>query len=213
ENEVVLDEEQLLFILGGQNNTFDNDVDKAPAPTTQTMFMANLSSVDLIYDEASLSYDSDIQSKVQDHDNYLDSVDEYQEVHDMHYDGQQNYVVNSDAEYSSYSNIILYDQYVKNKAKQVVQINDKVVNASLTVELARYKEQVAIYEKRQDDTLEIAEKTRKKMLEKMKSPLRVKKGVKIAPPDYLKENYLATFTPQRHLTPEQIFWSLDILVL
>ncbi|GJY96579.1 hypothetical protein Tco_0513489 [Tanacetum coccineum] len=29
------------------------------------------------------------------------------------------------------------------------------------------------------------------------------------PPDYLKENLLATFAPQRNLTPEQIFWSID----
>ncbi|GJT94570.1 integrase, catalytic region, zinc finger, CCHC-type containing protein [Tanacetum coccineum] len=29
------------------------------------------------------------------------------------------------------------------------------------------------------------------------------------PPDYSKENLLATFTPQRNLTPEQIFWSID----
>ncbi|GKE48143.1 hypothetical protein Tco_1479401 [Tanacetum coccineum] len=64
-----------------------------------------------------------------------------------------------------------------------------------------------------EDTLEIAEKTRKKMLEKMKSPACVEKRVKIAPPDYLKENYLPNFTPRRHLTPEQIFWSSDILIL
>ncbi|GJY00489.1 hypothetical protein Tco_0357507 [Tanacetum coccineum] len=63
-----------------------------------------------------------------------------------------------------------------------------------------------------EDTLEIAKKTRKKMLEKMKIPLYVKKRVKIAPPDYLKEKYLATFTPQRHLTPKQIFWSLNISI-
>ncbi|GKA69171.1 retrovirus-related pol polyprotein from transposon TNT 1-94, partial [Tanacetum coccineum] len=35
--------------------------------------------------------------------------------------------------------------------------------------------------------------------------------VKIAPPDYSKENYLATFTPQKQLTPEQIFWSQDLI--
>ncbi|GJZ72476.1 integrase, catalytic region, zinc finger, CCHC-type containing protein [Tanacetum coccineum] len=325
ENGVVLDEEQLLFIAGGQTNTFDDDVDEAPvqdlalnkdnvfqadqcdafdsdvdeAPTSQTMFMENLSSADIIYDEACPSYDLDILSEVQDHDNYLDSVDEYQEVHEMHNDVQQNYVVDSDAEYTSNSNIISYDQYVKNNVEQVVQsnvpsvpndalmmiINDmhdqttecvsaneqnKVVNESLTAELVRYKEQVLIYEKRarfeltkieqkideqmriiitdrntkeetlkrelhsvkmqlnstidhnklmkedamqvqsalyngheivktnhapavvhdSEDTLEIAEKTRKKMLkkmlEKMKSPLCVEKRVKIAPPDYLK---------------------------
>ncbi|GKA40109.1 hypothetical protein Tco_0732702 [Tanacetum coccineum] len=45
----------------------------------------------------------------------------------------------------------------------------------------------------------------------MKDPMCVKKKVKIIPPEYSKENYLETFTPQKQLTPEQIFWSDDIL--
>ncbi|GJV56154.1 integrase, catalytic region, zinc finger, CCHC-type containing protein [Tanacetum coccineum] len=71
-NGVVLDEEQLLFLAGGQDNAIDEDVDEQPvqdlalnmdnvfqaddcdaynsdidkAPTAQTMFMANLSSAD-----------------------------------------------------------------------------------------------------------------------------------------------------------------------
>ncbi|GJS57200.1 hypothetical protein Tco_0651984 [Tanacetum coccineum] len=57
-----------------------------------------------------------------------------------------------------------------------------------------------------EDTLEIAEITRRKMNDKMKDPECVTHKVKIAPPDYSKENYLATFTPQKQLTPEQIFW-------
>ncbi|GJW40015.1 hypothetical protein Tco_0065860 [Tanacetum coccineum] len=60
-----------------------------------------------------------------------------------------------------------------------------------------------------DDTLEIAEITRKRMLEKVKSHFCVEHKVKFAPPDYSKENYLAIFTPQRDLTPKQIFWSKD----
>ncbi|GJW00647.1 integrase, catalytic region, zinc finger, CCHC-type containing protein [Tanacetum coccineum] len=50
------------------------------------------------------------------------------------------------------------------------------------------------------------------MLLKMKSPLCLENKVWIAPtppPDYSKENLLATFAPQRNLTPEQIFWSID----
>ncbi|GJR45970.1 retrovirus-related pol polyprotein from transposon TNT 1-94 [Tanacetum coccineum] len=62
-----------------------------------------------------------------------------------------------------------------------------------------------------EDTLEIAEITKKKMNDKMKDPECVKKKVKIAPHDYSKENYLATFTPQKQLTPEQIFWSKDLI--
>ncbi|GKC30480.1 hypothetical protein Tco_1037774, partial [Tanacetum coccineum] len=143
-NGVVLDEEQLLFIAGGQDNNFDDVVDEP-----QTMFMANLSSTDPIYDEVGPSYDSNILS--------------------------ENYVVDFDAEYMSDSNIIPFELYVKNNVEQVVQsnvssmpndalmmiINDmheqavqctnehnKVVNKSLTAELARYKEQVKIYEKR-----------------------------------------------------------------
>ncbi|GJR81366.1 retrovirus-related pol polyprotein from transposon TNT 1-94 [Tanacetum coccineum] len=72
ENGVALDEEQLLFLAGGQDNAVDEDVDEPPvqdlalnvdnvfqaddydtfdsdvdeAPTVQTMFMANLSSAD-----------------------------------------------------------------------------------------------------------------------------------------------------------------------
>nr|GFC27079.1 hypothetical protein [Tanacetum cinerariifolium]GFC27172.1 hypothetical protein [Tanacetum cinerariifolium] len=70
---------------------------------------------------------------------------------------------------------------------------NKVVNESLTAELARYKEQVKIYEKGQvkinhapavvhdsEDTLELAKIPRKRMLEKMKSPLWVKNKIKIS---------------------------------
>ncbi|GKA18563.1 retrovirus-related pol polyprotein from transposon TNT 1-94 [Tanacetum coccineum] len=85
ENRVALDEEQLLFIAGGHDNTVDEDVDEQPiqdlalnvdnvfqandcdafdsdvdeAPTAQTIFMENLSSADPVYDEASPSYDSE----------------------------------------------------------------------------------------------------------------------------------------------------------
>ncbi|GJU85782.1 hypothetical protein Tco_1293328 [Tanacetum coccineum] len=78
ENGVVLDEEQLLFLAGGQDNAIDEDVDEQPvqdlalnvdnvfqaddvdaydsdvdeAPTAQTMFMANLSFADPVCDEA-----------------------------------------------------------------------------------------------------------------------------------------------------------------
>ncbi|GKD11534.1 hypothetical protein Tco_1195941 [Tanacetum coccineum] len=108
ENGVVLDEEQLI-ITGGKDSTFDDDVDEPlvqdlalnvdhvfqadqcdafksdvdEAPTAHTMFMANLSSADPIYDETGPSYDSNILYEVQDHDNYLDSVGEYHEVHEM----------------------------------------------------------------------------------------------------------------------------------
>nr|GEX95323.1 hypothetical protein [Tanacetum cinerariifolium] len=149
ENRVVLDEEQLLFIAGGQENIVDEDVDEPPvqdlalnmdnvfqadecdvfdsdvdeAPTAQTMFMVNLSSVDPVYDEDGPSYDSDILYEVHDHDNYQDAVCEHHEVHEMHDDVQPNGVVDSDAKCIGDSNMIQYDQYVKDNAEPVVQHN------------------------------------------------------------------------------------------
>nr|GEZ04307.1 retrovirus-related Pol polyprotein from transposon TNT 1-94 [Tanacetum cinerariifolium] len=51
------------------------------------------------------------------------------------------------------------------------------------------------------------------MNDKMNDPECVTRKVKIAPHDYSKENYLATFTPHKQLTPEQIFWSNDLMKL
>ncbi|GJW35746.1 hypothetical protein Tco_0058666 [Tanacetum coccineum] len=149
ENGVALDEEQLLFIACGQDTIVDENVDEQPvqdlalkvdnvfqtddydafdsdvdkAPTAQTMFMANLSSADHVYDEAGSSYDSDILSEVHDNDHYQDVVCEYHEVHEMHDDVQPNYIVDSHADYTSDSNMIPYDQYVKDNAVPVVQSN------------------------------------------------------------------------------------------
>ncbi|GJU89199.1 hypothetical protein Tco_1301622 [Tanacetum coccineum] len=120
-NGVALDEEQLLFIVADDCDAFDSDVDEAP--TAQTMFMANLSSADHVYDEASPSYDSDILSEVHDNDHYQDAVCEHHEVHEMHDDVQPNYGVDSHTDYTSDSNMIPYDQYVKDNVVLVVQSN------------------------------------------------------------------------------------------
>nr|GEW35006.1 hypothetical protein [Tanacetum cinerariifolium] len=64
-----------------------------------------------------------------------------------------------------------------------------------------------------EDTLEIAEITRKKINAKMTDPECVIHKVKIVPHDYSKKNLLATFTPQKQLTPEQIYWSNDLMKL
>ncbi|GJW27437.1 hypothetical protein Tco_0044312 [Tanacetum coccineum] len=77
-------------------------------------------------------------------DHYQDAVCEHHDEQEMHDDVQPNYVVDSHADYMSNSNMILYDQYVKDNAVPVVQIVDN----SLTAELETYKEQVELYERR-----------------------------------------------------------------
>ncbi|GJS79739.1 hypothetical protein Tco_0729620 [Tanacetum coccineum] len=118
-----------------------------------------------------------LSHKVPYHDNYQDAVYKHHEVHEMHDDVQPNYVVNSHADYMSDSNMIPYDQYVKDNAVPVVQSNvssvpndaymmilndmheqsaqyvsvtthNNVVYKSLTAKLATYKEQVELYERR-----------------------------------------------------------------
>nr|GEV67620.1 retrovirus-related Pol polyprotein from transposon TNT 1-94 [Tanacetum cinerariifolium] len=162
ENRVALDEEQLLFIAGRQDNTVDEDVDEQPvqdlalnvdnmfqiddfdafdsdvdeAPTVQTMFMANISFIDPVYNKAGSSYDSDILSEVHDHDHYQDAVCEHHEVYEMHDDVQPNYVVDSHADYMSNSNMILYDQKCDEiEQKNLLSANDTLIANCLSKEV------------------------------------------------------------------------------
>nr|GEX20906.1 integrase, catalytic region, zinc finger, CCHC-type, peptidase aspartic, catalytic [Tanacetum cinerariifolium] len=347
ENGVALDAKQLLFLAGGQDNAFDDDVDEQPIQD----LALNVDNVP--------SYDLDILSEVQDHDQYLDDACTHHEEHVMHDSVQLDHIVDLHADYTSVSNMIPYDQYVRDNKVPVVHsdassvLNDAfmmiyndmckpsapsvsntsrnaAVKNSLTAELATYREQVKLYERRAkfeltereqnineqlrqvisdrnfkeetlkqelhstklqlastinrnksmveetsflkkdfkqketkyledflnmkslkekvedklikqdqslqtvhmlckprplyneqnkakvhntEDTLEIAEITMKKMNFKMTDPECVTHKVKIAPHDYLKENFLATFTHQKQLTPEQIYWSNDLMKL
>nr|GEV57904.1 hypothetical protein [Tanacetum cinerariifolium] len=146
ENGVALDAEQLLFITGGQDNVFDDDVDEQlvhdlalnmdnvfqaddyeafdsdvdEAPTAQTLFMANLSSADPVTDEAGPSYDLNILSEVPDYKHYLDAACVHHEGHVTHDNIQLDRFVDSHADYTSDSHMILYDQYVKDNEVPVV---------------------------------------------------------------------------------------------
>ncbi|GJY49454.1 retrovirus-related pol polyprotein from transposon TNT 1-94 [Tanacetum coccineum] len=105
ESGAVLDEEQSLFLAGEHVTNVDDDVDDSlendlalnvdhifeadecdafesdvdKGPTSQTMFMANLTSEDPIYEEVGPSYDSNNPFEVQDHDAFVDHMDEYHE--------------------------------------------------------------------------------------------------------------------------------------
>nr|GEZ12119.1 hypothetical protein [Tanacetum cinerariifolium] len=160
----------------GQDNVVDEDVDE-PSVQDLALNGDNVFQADEypVYDEAGLSYDSYILSEVHDHDNYQDAICEYHEAHKMHDNVQPNCVVDSNAEYTGDNNMIPYDHYVKENTKPVVQNNVsyvpndaymmiinkeqtvqciyakaqiKVVDASLTAELATCKEQVELYERR-----------------------------------------------------------------
>ncbi|GJX54973.1 hypothetical protein Tco_0284870 [Tanacetum coccineum] len=156
ESGAVLDEEQSLFLAGEQVTNVDDDVDDSPENDLAL-------NVDRVFeaDECD-AFDSDVDE------------DEHHEVHEMQTDEQHNYVVDSDADYTSNSNII---PYVEDNEDHVVQRNvssvrndalmsildemheqgvqsrlankpDMIINDSVASELARYKELVREYEKR-----------------------------------------------------------------
>nr|GEU34799.1 integrase, catalytic region, zinc finger, CCHC-type, peptidase aspartic, catalytic [Tanacetum cinerariifolium] len=214
ENEVALDEDQLLFLAGGHDTAIDEDVDEQPAPMAQTMFMANLSYANPVNDKAGPSYDSDILSEVQDHGHYQEAICAHQEEHAMHDNVQLNHVVDSHADYTNDSNMISYDQYVKDNAVPVVhkkvedrlfkqdqslqtvhmlcrpkpyynELNKIAIGYKNPLSFTRAKQvQPALYNGHEiikdnhvpvivhntEDTIEIAEITRRKMNDKMKDP-------------------------------------------
>ncbi|GJS89286.1 putative ribonuclease H-like domain-containing protein [Tanacetum coccineum] len=170
-------------------DAFDSDVDEGP--TTQIMFMTNLTSKDPIYDEAGPSYDSNTPYEVRSC-SFVNHLDEYHEVHEMQTDEQHNYKVAI-----GYKNPLCLTR--AKQAQSALYNGHVLVTTNHTPTVIHDSE----------DTREIAEITRKRMLLKMQSPLCVENKIRISPPDYSKENLLATFAPQRNLTPEQIFWSID----
>ncbi|GJU57654.1 retrovirus-related pol polyprotein from transposon TNT 1-94 [Tanacetum coccineum] len=128
----------------------------------------------------------------------------------------------SHADYTSDSNMTPYDQYVKDNAVPVVQNNASTVPNDIKEQ--RFDEQIKnkchvlvtpnhapAVVRDGEETLELTKISRKKMHDKMKANECVDNKVNITPPNYSKENFLATFTPQKQLTPEQIFWSQDIV--
>ncbi|GJZ78444.1 retrovirus-related pol polyprotein from transposon TNT 1-94 [Tanacetum coccineum] len=173
ENGVDLDEEQMLFLAGGQTNTFDDEVDEGPvqdmaqnennvfqadqcdafdsdvdeAPTAQTMFMANLSSADPVYDEAGPSYDSDTLSEVQDHDNSLGNMNASHEEHEIHNGDNKDQVVHNDVSSVPNDVVMIINNDIYEQDALCVPSNN-TANASLTAEPARYKELAKVYEKR-----------------------------------------------------------------
>ncbi|GJY78508.1 hypothetical protein Tco_0484309 [Tanacetum coccineum] len=265
-------------------DTFDSEVDEAP--TAQTMFMANLSLADLVYDEASPSYDSGTfylrnsssscnpsavnnvvdKSLTAELATYKEQVELYKRrakfeltereqkideqlrivITDRNIKGKfekgnfifkENKYLEEFLDIKSLKEKVEDNLYKQDQSHQTVhmlckqkpyydELNKVAIGYKNPLCLTRAKQvQPALYNGHEiiktnhvpaivhntEDTLEIAEITRKKMNDKMKDPECVTHKVKIAPPDYSKENYLATFTPQKQLTPEQIFWSQDLI--
>ncbi|GJX59000.1 retrovirus-related pol polyprotein from transposon TNT 1-94 [Tanacetum coccineum] len=110
--------------------------------------MANLSSADPVYDEASPSYDLDILSEVHDHDHYQDAVCEHHEVHAYVKDNAVPVVQSNVSSVPNDAYMMMLNDIYEPSAKCVsVTTLNNVIDNSLTAELATYKEQVELYER------------------------------------------------------------------
>ncbi|GJT15762.1 retrovirus-related pol polyprotein from transposon TNT 1-94, partial [Tanacetum coccineum] len=151
ENGAVLDKEQSLFLAGEQVTNFDDDVDDSPkndlALNVDHIFEADQYP---IYDEVGPSHDSNTPFEVQDHDFFVDHMDEY---HEYLEDNKENGVQSNVSSVQNDALMSIINEMHEEGVQQGVQSRlankpDKVVNDSLTSKLARYKELVGEYEKR-----------------------------------------------------------------
>nr|GEY96130.1 hypothetical protein [Tanacetum cinerariifolium] len=99
----------LLSGINKHDTVVDEDVDEQPVQD----LALNVDNIFQTDDCDAFDYDVDEAP--------TDAVCEHHEVHEMHDDVQLNCIVDSDAEYTSDSNMISYDQYVKDNAESVVQ--------------------------------------------------------------------------------------------
>nr|GEZ31609.1 integrase, catalytic region, zinc finger, CCHC-type, peptidase aspartic, catalytic [Tanacetum cinerariifolium] len=269
---VALDAERLLFLAGRQDHAIDEDVDEQPvqdlALNVDNVFQAD------DYD----AFDSD------------DAICAHHEEHAMHDNVQLNHTVDSHVDYLSDSNMILYDQYVKDNAVPVVHSNEETLKKELHsiklqlastinhnklmveevtslkkdfkqkenkyledfLEMKSLKEKVEDRLFKQDQSLQIVQmlcrpKPYYNELNKVaigyKNPLCLTHAKQVQPAhEIIKDNHVpaivhntkdtleiaeitrrkindkmkdpeSTFTPQKQLTPEQIFWSQDLIKL
>ncbi|GJW87565.1 retrovirus-related pol polyprotein from transposon TNT 1-94 [Tanacetum coccineum] len=176
----------LLFLAGGQDNAIDEDVDEQPVQ------------------DLALNVDNVFQAD--DCDAYDSDVDEAPTAQTMFM-----------ANLSSADPVVLI-MMEEIRGRLIGYKNPLCLHRARQVQPALYSGHVIVTPNHApavvrdgEETLELTEISRKKMHDKMKANECVDNKVNITPPNYSKENFLATFTPQKQLTPEQIFWSQDIV--
>ncbi|GJZ64584.1 retrovirus-related pol polyprotein from transposon TNT 1-94 [Tanacetum coccineum] len=215
ENGAVLDEEELLFLAGEQVNTFDAGVDNQPvqdlalnednifqadkcdAFDSDRMLYAYLKQHEkhaaqdrLIIERITPAMNDQLAfvSMVQPHDPIATELKIYKE---------QVYAQKTKTALGAQNPFYLRQA---KKAQPALYDGDELLKPH----------HVPVIVSTSEEELELAEATRNKLHVKMNDSVCVEKRVNITPPNYSKENFMATFTPQTQLTPEQVFWSLDL---
>nr|GEU47014.1 retrovirus-related Pol polyprotein from transposon TNT 1-94 [Tanacetum cinerariifolium] len=200
ENEVALDKEQLLFLAGGQKTAIDEDVNEQPVQDLALKMdcFKLMTVMRLILMLMRLQQHKPCSWPIC----HLKILLMIKKDHHM----IQTFYLRPKPYYNELNKVaIVYkNPLCLTRAKQIqpaLYHGHEIIKDNHVPAIVRNTK----------DTLEIAEITRRKMNDKMKDLEYVTHKVKIAPHNYSKKNFLDTFTPQKQLTLEQIFWSHDLL--
>ncbi|GKE20204.1 hypothetical protein Tco_1431716 [Tanacetum coccineum] len=213
ESGAYLDPEQLAFFVDNGDTII----------LAQAVLMENLS-----------SYDLDVLSEVAFHDTNIENDMSSQSVQENQCSEQPFFDDTTEIDITSDSNIISYEQYLQETKTLVIQSTSSStqqdellmsVIEEMSSQVATSRRKVpALYDGHTivkihdalsvtdiEETLELAKKSRLKMLAKQNDPCLKEKKVNIAPIDYvafnkLFEYFVKHFVPQKQLSAEQAFW-------
>ncbi|GJZ02220.1 hypothetical protein Tco_0520181 [Tanacetum coccineum] len=156
-----------LDFLTNDLDAFDYDCDEAPSASA--VLMAELS-----------SYDSEVLSEVPIQDNYLDNHVLDQNMQEMQYSEQPVFDNNTDIDITSNSNMISYEQYLKETKNTIVQDTSSSTQQEAMImsvieemnnQVAKCNEHAALFVIDIEETLELAKESRLKMHAKQNDPI------------------------------------------
>ncbi|GJU92243.1 hypothetical protein Tco_1304666 [Tanacetum coccineum] len=199
ESWVVLDEEQMAFLVDNGDTVTISQVSKE-IPTLVASQTDDLDAFNYDCDEVPSAsavlmanfclYDSAAPSDVPTHDTYLDNQIIDQSVKEMQY-FERLIFTDTDIDITNDSNMISYEQYLKETKNAVVQdtspsAQQEAMIMSVIEEITNQVEQHdALPVIDSEETLELAEESRLKMHAKQNDPFVKEKKVNITPIDYV----------------------------
>ncbi|GJT70165.1 hypothetical protein Tco_1029451 [Tanacetum coccineum] len=225
ENGAVLDEEELLFLAGEQANAFDVDVVNQP-----------LQDLDLNEDNILQADECDAFNRCATYSTMENNkiIEETVTTLKQEFKQKESKFLTDFSNLKHLNDKLENKLHSQDQSIQTVhmmlnptQVYDQKTKTALGAQNPFYlrqakRAQPALYDGEEllkthhvpviipssEEDLELAETTRNKLHAKMNDSACVEKRVNITPPNYSKENFMATFTPQTQLTPEQVAFDL-----
>ncbi|GJV38654.1 hypothetical protein Tco_1411131 [Tanacetum coccineum] len=204
----VLDEEQMAFLANNRDIVLIGQASQE-LTTTTILQTDDLDAFDSDCDEAP-SASVVLMARLSTYDS--DILSEYIE--------QPHFNTDSDIDITSGSNVISYEQYLKESKNAVIQDTTSPAQQDALImsvieemsnQVAQFKKHDALSMIDTEETLKLAKESHLKMHAKQNDSITKEKKVNITPVDYaalnkLSKNFAKHFVPQKQLSAEQAFW-------